>query len=33
LIEAGMTHLVLMMTHPYPDGIVDELVEKVINRV
>ena len=33
LIAEGMTHLILMVTYPYPDGIVEQLVEDVINRV
>jgi F420-dependent oxidoreductase-like protein len=33
LVEAGATHLVLMLTYPYPDGIVARLAEEVVGRV
>jgi F420-dependent oxidoreductase-like protein len=33
LVEAGATHLVLMLTAPYPDGIVARLVDEVVARV
>ncbi len=32
LIEAGVTHIVLMLTYPYPEGIVDRLAEEVIAK-
>ena len=33
LVEAGATHLVLMLAHPYPDGIVARLADEVVGRV
>jgi hypothetical protein len=33
LVEAGATHLVLMLTYPYPEGIVARLAEEVVGRV
>lgn len=32
LIDAGATHLILMLTYPYPDGIVARLAEQVVGR-
>ena len=32
VIEAGATHLVLMLVHPYPDGIVARLADEVVGR-
>jgi len=33
LVEAGATHLVLMLNEPYPDGIVERLADEVVGRV
>jgi F420-dependent oxidoreductase-like protein len=33
LVEAGATHLVLMLNYPYPDGIVEQLAGEVVGRV
>jgi F420-dependent oxidoreductase-like protein len=33
LVEAGATHLVLMLNYPYPDDIVARLAEEVVGRV
>jgi F420-dependent oxidoreductase-like protein len=33
LVEAGATHLVLMLAYPYPDGIVARLADEVVARV
>ena len=33
LVEAGATHLVLMLASPYPDGIVARLADEVVGRV
>ena len=33
LVEAGATHLILMLTYPYPDGIVAQLADEVVGRV
>jgi hypothetical protein len=33
LVEAGATHLVLMLTYPDPDGIVSRLADEVVGRV
>ena len=33
LVEAGVTHIVLMLTYPYPDGIVARLADEVVARV
>jgi hypothetical protein len=33
LVEAGATHLVLMLNYPYPDGIVARLADEVVGRV
>jgi F420-dependent oxidoreductase-like protein len=33
LVEAGATHLVLMLAYPYPDDIVARLAEEVVGRV
>jgi F420-dependent oxidoreductase-like protein len=30
LVEAGATHLILMLTYPYPDGIVARLADEVV---
>lgn len=30
MIEAGATHIVLMLVHPYPEGIVDRLADEVV---
>jgi hypothetical protein len=32
LVEAGATHLVLMLTYPYPDDIVARLADEVVAR-
>jgi alkanesulfonate monooxygenase SsuD/methylene tetrahydromethanopterin reductase-like flavin-dependent oxidoreductase (luciferase family) len=33
LVEAGATHRVLMLAHPYPEGIVARLADEVVPRV
>ncbi len=33
LVEAGVTHIVLMLTYPYPDGIVARLADEMVARV
>ena len=33
LVDAGATHLVLMLNYPYPDGIVARLAGEVVGRV
>jgi F420-dependent oxidoreductase-like protein len=33
VIDAGATHLVLMLVYPYPDGIVARLAEEVVAKV
>jgi F420-dependent oxidoreductase-like protein len=33
LVDAGATHLVLMLTYPYPDGIVARLADEVVAKV
>jgi alkanesulfonate monooxygenase SsuD/methylene tetrahydromethanopterin reductase-like flavin-dependent oxidoreductase (luciferase family) len=33
LIEAGATHLILMLPYPYPDGIVDRLADEIVGQV
>jgi F420-dependent oxidoreductase-like protein len=33
LVTAGATHLVLILTYPYPEGIVARLAEEVVGRV
>ncbi|HWQ11333.1 MAG TPA: LLM class F420-dependent oxidoreductase [Roseiflexaceae bacterium] len=33
LVDAGATHLVLMLNYPYPDGIVARLADEVVARV
>jgi len=33
LVEAGATHLVLMLNYPYRDGIVERLADEVVGRV
>lgn len=33
LVDAGATHLVLVLTYPYPDGIVTRLANEVVERV
>jgi hypothetical protein len=33
LVAAGATHLVLMLTYPYPDGIVARLADEVLCKV
>jgi F420-dependent oxidoreductase-like protein len=31
-VDAGATHLVLMLAYPYPEGIVDRLADEVVSR-
>jgi F420-dependent oxidoreductase-like protein len=33
LVDAGATHLVLILTYPYPDGIVARLADEVVAKV
>jgi F420-dependent oxidoreductase-like protein len=33
LVDAGATHLILMLTYPYPDSIVARLADEVVSRV
>jgi hypothetical protein len=33
LVEAGATHLVLMLNYPYPDGIVEQLADELVGQV
>jgi F420-dependent oxidoreductase-like protein len=33
LVAAGATHLILMLTYPYPDGIVGRVADEVVGRV
>jgi hypothetical protein len=33
LVDAGATHLVLMLTYPYPEGIVARLADEVVAKV
>ncbi len=33
LVAAGATHLILMLSYPYPDGIVARLADEVVGRV
>ncbi len=33
LVDAGMTHIILMLTYPYPAGIVATIAEKIVARV
>ena len=33
LVEAGVTHIILMLTYPYPDGIVAWLADEVVGRI
>jgi alkanesulfonate monooxygenase SsuD/methylene tetrahydromethanopterin reductase-like flavin-dependent oxidoreductase (luciferase family) len=33
LVAAGATHLILMLTYPYPEGIVARLADEVVGRV
>jgi alkanesulfonate monooxygenase SsuD/methylene tetrahydromethanopterin reductase-like flavin-dependent oxidoreductase (luciferase family) len=33
LVDAGATHLILMLTYPYPDGIVARLADEVVGQV
>ena len=33
LVAAGATHLVLMLTHPYPEGIVARLADEVVAKI
>jgi F420-dependent oxidoreductase-like protein len=33
LVDAGATHLVLMLAYPYPDGIVARLADEVVGQV
>jgi F420-dependent oxidoreductase-like protein len=33
LVDAGATHLILMLAYPYPDGIVTRLADEVVGRV
>ena len=33
LVDAGATHIVLMLVYPYPDGIVARLADEVVARV
>src|SRR5688572_13834926 len=32
LVEAGVTHIILMLTYPYPDGIVARLADEVVGK-
>ena len=32
VIESGATHIVLMLTYPYPDGIVAQLSEEITKQ-
>jgi F420-dependent oxidoreductase-like protein len=32
VVEAGATHLILMLTAPYPEGIVDRLADEVVGQ-
>jgi F420-dependent oxidoreductase-like protein len=32
LVDAGATHLILMLTYPYPDGVVARLADQVVGR-
>jgi alkanesulfonate monooxygenase SsuD/methylene tetrahydromethanopterin reductase-like flavin-dependent oxidoreductase (luciferase family) len=33
LVDAGATHLILMLAYPYPEGIVSRLADEVVGRV
>src|SRR5829696_544970 len=33
LVDAGATHLILMLAYPYPDGIVARLADEVVGRI
>jgi F420-dependent oxidoreductase-like protein len=33
LVDAGTTHLILMLSYPYPDGIVARLADEVVRQV
>jgi F420-dependent oxidoreductase-like protein len=33
LVDAGATHLILMLVYPYPEGIVDRLADEIVARV
>ena len=33
LVEAGVTHVVLMLTYPYPEGIVARLADEVVGKL
>jgi biopolymer transport protein ExbD len=33
LVEAGATHIILMLLYPYPEGIVERLAEEVVAKV
>ncbi|HEY6565095.1 MAG TPA: hypothetical protein VIY86_11395 [Pirellulaceae bacterium] len=32
LIDSGMTHIILMLTYPYPEGIVARLAEEIVAK-
>jgi hypothetical protein len=32
LVDAGATHLILMLSYPYPDGVVARLADQVVGR-
>jgi hypothetical protein len=32
LVDAGATHIILMLTFPYPDGIVARLADEVVGQ-
>ncbi|HEU5317635.1 MAG TPA: LLM class F420-dependent oxidoreductase [Chloroflexota bacterium] len=33
LVDAGATHLILMLTHPYPEDIIPRLADEIVARV
>ena len=33
LVDAGVTHLILMLAYPYPDGVVARLADEVVGKV
>jgi alkanesulfonate monooxygenase SsuD/methylene tetrahydromethanopterin reductase-like flavin-dependent oxidoreductase (luciferase family) len=33
LVDAGVTHIILMLSYPYPDGIVARLADEIVERV
>jgi hypothetical protein len=33
LVAAGATHLILLLTYPYPDGIVARLADEVVGQI